>query len=104
MTRKFEVLLAQLVPLLIQFCAEIEDDPQWSKEDDDDFTDEDLNSTVGEQTLDRLSCALGGNVMLPEAFKYLGPLLQDTANWQGTYLLAPCVDAVGGWQGQVTGV
>jgi hypothetical protein len=82
MARKFPALPAQLIPQLIQFCAEIEDDPEWSKQDQDDIADEDDNSTLGEQSLDRIACALGGNVVLPETFKYVPTLLGDKTSWQ----------------------
>ena len=81
MARKFPTLCQKLVPLLINFCTEIEEDDTWSKQDDDDYTDEDLNSTVGEQSLDRLACAIGGNIILPECYKYLPTLLQSE-NWK----------------------
>jgi hypothetical protein len=82
MVRKFPGLVQQLIPLLILFCSEIEEDEEWPTQDQDDIPEEDQNSTVGEQSLDRVACALGGNIVLPEVFKLLPTLLADQAKWQ----------------------
>lgn len=94
MSRKFPDLVVKLAPLLIQFCAEIEDDPEWSKQDEDDLTNEDLNSTVGEQSLDRLSCALGGGAVFPQVFTQLEALFGDQANWRGRAAALSTVAAI----------
>lgn len=94
MARKFPALVQQLIPLLISFCAEIDEDATWSVQDQDDIPEEDENSTVGEQSLDRVACALGGNVVLPEVFKVLPALLADQAKWQNRAAALSTVAAI----------
>lgn len=94
MARKFPTLVQQLVPLLISFCAEVDEDAEWAVQDQDDIPEEDENSTVGEQSLDRVACALGGNVVLPEVFKVLPQLLADQAKWQNRAAALSTVAAI----------
>eukprot|EP00039_Didymoeca_costata_P032768 m.39311 g.39311 ORF g.39311 m.39311 type:complete len:1107 (+) comp9534_c0_seq1:244-3564(+) len=82
MAKKFPTLIEKLVPLLIHFCSDIEYDDSWPKIDKSDYRDDDEdNSTVGEQSLDRLALCLGGKIMIPATFKYIPDLLRD-ADWQ----------------------
>lgn len=71
MMRKFPECANLFIPVFLQFCTDLEDDPEWSKQDKDDVPDEEENHTVGEQMLDRMSIALGGAVVLPKAFEYV---------------------------------
>lgn len=80
--RKFPSLCAKLVPQLIQWCGMIEDDDEWSKKAEEEEDDADSLATIGEQSLDRIACALGGNAVLPTAFSLLPGLLSGEA-WQG---------------------
>lgn len=93
MVRKFPDVANKLVPLFLNMCTEYEDDPEWSKLDDDDMGDEDSNCTFGEQSLDRLALALSGTAVIPVIFQYLPGMLQDE-KWQSRAAALTAIAAV----------
>ena len=58
MTRKHKNFVEVLIPIILNMMLDLEDNEDWNNGDDE--TDVDItNSDVGEESLDRLSLALG---------------------------------------------
>ncbi|KAI1730971.1 HEAT-like repeat domain-containing protein [Ditylenchus destructor] len=73
---------ANYLPTLIQQClqlmTELDDDiTEWSEMDDADEDIEEENAGIGETSLDRVSCALGGKAILPHALQCVTELLKN---------------------------
>ncbi|KAJ3075622.1 hypothetical protein HDU98_007434 [Podochytrium sp. JEL0797] len=83
MIRKLPQFTQTIVPILLSWMAQIEDNESWyTTEDlsqDDDDNDEDY--VFGEQAIDRLSIALGGKTMLTIAFTLI-PKLLGSPDWK----------------------
>lgn len=95
MVRKFPDVTAKLVPLFLKMTMEYEDDPTWSKQVSDDAgDDEDSNCTFGEQSLDRLSLAMGGETVVPVIFQYLPSMLDDQNSWQSRAAALTAIAAI----------
>lgn len=75
MMRKFPAFAQNVFPILLKMCTEIEDDPEWTHQDEDDVQEDDLICVLGEQSLDRLSNALGGSTVLPIAFQHIPTMI-----------------------------
>jgi hypothetical protein len=74
------------VPSIIQQCLHLmteldEDIQEWADMDDADDDIEEENASLGETSLDRLSCALGGKTVLPHALHCIDELLKST-DWK----------------------
>ncbi|KAJ3339707.1 Importin-5, partial [Entophlyctis luteolus] len=86
MIRKLPQFTATIVPLLLQWMAKIEDSEGWHTTNDlnseDDDNDEDY--VFAEQSVDRLSIALGGKSMLSIAFTVI-PKLLGSPEWQNRH-------------------
>lgn len=55
--------------------VDLEDDSEWSVQDEIEDEDEDSNPITGESAMDRLSCALGGKTMLPHILSNVNTML-----------------------------
>lgn len=54
---------------------------EWSNIDDpSEEDDSETNPVVGEHSLDRLACALGGQCVLPHIMATIPPMLQNSKN------------------------
>lgn len=51
--------IEQLVPMILQFMADLEDEDGWAEADELLEEDNDCNNVVAEAALDRLACGLG---------------------------------------------
>lgn len=51
--------LEQLVPLILQFMADLDEEEGWAEADELSDDDNDCNNVVAEAALDRLACGLG---------------------------------------------
>lgn len=51
--------LDQLVPLILQIMADLDDEENWAESDEILDEDNDANNVVAEAALDRLACGLG---------------------------------------------
>lgn len=49
----------QLIPLILLFMADLEDEDGWAESDELLDEDNDCNNVVAEAALDRLACGLG---------------------------------------------
>lgn len=68
MMRKLPQFISRLFANLMRMLLDVEDDPLWhSAETKDEDAGETSNYNVGQECLDRLSIALGGNTIVPVA-------------------------------------
>lgn len=56
--------MEQLVPLILQFMADLEEEEGWAESDELLDEDNDCNNVVAEAALDRLACGLGSSVSI----------------------------------------
>ncbi|XP_059628773.1 uncharacterized protein LOC132271419 [Cornus florida] len=82
MMRKLPQFISRLFVILMNMLLDIEDDPAWhSAETEDEDAGESSNYSVGQECLDRLSIALGGNTIVPVASEQL-PAYLAAPEWQ----------------------
>ncbi|KAK6945426.1 hypothetical protein RJ641_026528 [Dillenia turbinata] len=68
MMRKLPQFISRLFAILMKMLLDIEDEPVWhAAETEDEDAGESSNYGVGQECLDRLSIALGGNTIVPVA-------------------------------------
>lgn len=76
--------IAAVVPQILLMMVDLEDDAEWSVQDEIEDEDEDSNPITGESAMDRLSCALGGKTMLPHILTNVNNMLSH-ADWKYRY-------------------
>ncbi|ESR58841.1 TOG domain-containing protein [Citrus sinensis] len=82
MMRKLPQFINRLFAILMSMLLDIEDDPLWhSAETEDEDAGESSNYSVGQECLDRLAIALGGNTIVPVASEQL-PAYLAAPEWQ----------------------
>ncbi|KAL7617550.1 hypothetical protein Lser_V15G02609 [Lactuca serriola] len=82
MMRKLPQFISRLFAILMQMLLDIEDEPAWhSAENEDEDAGESSNYSVGQECLDRLAIALGGNTIVPVASEQL-PAYLAAPEWQ----------------------
>ncbi|KAG8387370.1 hypothetical protein BUALT_Bualt02G0014300 [Buddleja alternifolia] len=82
MMRKLPQFISRLFANLMKMLLDVEDDPAWhSAETKDEDAGETSNYSVGQECLDRLSIALGGNTIVPVASEQL-PAYLSAPEWQ----------------------
>jgi hypothetical protein len=57
--------------------VDLEEDPEWWSSDEQNEDEDDDNATIGETSLDRLACALGGKTVLQPALAIIQPMTQQ---------------------------
>jgi hypothetical protein len=57
--------------------VDLDDDAEWSTKDTIEDEEDDSNAVVGESSLDRLACALGGKTMLNYILTTVQTMLQN---------------------------
>ncbi|XP_052173065.1 uncharacterized protein LOC127788616 [Diospyros lotus] len=82
MMRKLPQFISRLFAILMKMLLDIEDDPAWHSADTEhEDAGETSNYSVGQECLDRLSIALGGNTIVPVASEQL-PAYLAAPEWQ----------------------
>ncbi|KAL9274571.1 Importin-5-like protein [Drosera capensis] len=82
MMRKLPQFISRLFGVLMKMLEDVEDDPAWhSANVEDEDAGETSNYIVGQECLDRLSIALGGNTVVPVASELL-PAYLAAPEWQ----------------------
>ncbi|KAG9155701.1 hypothetical protein Leryth_003967 [Lithospermum erythrorhizon] len=82
MMRKLPQFISRLFSILMKMLLDIEDDPAWHTADvEDEDAGETSNYSVGQECLDRLAIALGGNTIVPVASEQL-PIYLAAPEWQ----------------------
>ncbi|KAM7500304.1 hypothetical protein LguiA_024718 [Lonicera macranthoides] len=82
MMRKLPQFIRKLFEVLMKMLLDIEDDPLWhNATEEDEDAGETSNYSVGQECLDRLAMALGGNTIVPVASELL-PVYLGAPEWQ----------------------
>lgn len=82
MMRRIPQFVGRLFAVLMKMLLDVEDEPAWhSAETEDEDAGESSNYSVGQECLDRLSIALGGNTIVPVASELL-PAYLAAPEWQ----------------------
>lgn len=68
--------MPQVLALMVDFDEE-EDPAEWANTDEEEDVESDSNPVAGENAIDRLSCALGGQTMMPHILATVPPMLQN---------------------------
>jgi hypothetical protein len=66
-----------IVPQILNMMVDLDDDPEWSVQDEIEDEDEESNPITGESAMDRLACALGGKTMLPHILTNVTNMLNN---------------------------
>uniref|UniRef100_A0A914HGN0 TOG domain-containing protein n=1 Tax=Globodera rostochiensis TaxID=31243 RepID=A0A914HGN0_GLORO len=82
MRKKGAVYLPALIQQCLQLMTELDDDLQeWLDMDDAEDELEEETATIGETSLDRIACALGGKAVMNHALQCINELLNNE-NWK----------------------
>ena len=82
MIRRLPQFVGRLFTVLIKMLLDLDDDQAWhSAETEDEDAGETSNYSMGQECLDRLSIALGGNTIVPVASEVL-PAFLSAPEWQ----------------------
>ncbi|CAF3460906.1 unnamed protein product [Rotaria sp. Silwood1] len=84
----------RLVPLLLEMMVDLDDDSEWSIKDTIEDEEDDSNAVVGESSLDRLACALGGKTMLTYILTTVQTMLQNP-DWRYRHAGLMAISATG---------
>ncbi|KAK9870587.1 hypothetical protein WA026_008150 [Henosepilachna vigintioctopunctata] len=86
--------IAQLVPVVLQFMADLEEEEDWGKSDELLDEENDSNNVVAEAALDRLACGLGGKTILPLVTQHL-PAMLANPDWKQRHAALMALSAIG---------
>lgn len=86
--------IATVIPLILNMMVDLDEDADWSTADDISEDDNDSNPVIGESSLDRLACAIGGKVVLPLVIRCLQDLFASP-NWTHRHAALMAVSAIG---------
>ncbi|KAJ3394051.1 Importin-5 [Lobulomyces angularis] len=90
---KYPTLYQTLIPIVLQWIANVEDNPEWYTTNDLDDNEIEEDSIYGEQAMDRISRALGGRIVLPITFTII-PQLLGSARWQNRHAGLMAISAI----------
>lgn len=93
MLRKLPKFVENLIPIVLKFMLDLEDDEDWNEQSDEDNIDI-ANSDVGEEALDRLALALGGKSLVPALFSIL-PSLMSNSDWKHRHAALMALSVIG---------
>eukprot|EP00794_Sanderia_malayensis_P010931 gene10931-12092_t len=80
--RKFGAqLIPKIVPEMLALMVDLDDEPDWSNQDDPEDTETDSNPVAGESGLDRFACGIGGKVVYPQIHQTI-PLMLKNEDWR----------------------
>lgn len=79
--RKMGNFVQNVFPVALNMMLEIEDEPDWYQEAEEDDQKEYTLFACGQESLDRIAIALGGKAVLPVAEAIIPQFLQNEASW-----------------------
>ncbi|KAI9089986.1 armadillo-type protein [Phlyctochytrium arcticum] len=94
MMRKHGGFVQTLVPILLQWMANLDEDEKWYTVDDVEDDDPESDDILAGEALDRLARALGGKAVLPVAFTVI-PGMLAAPEWQKRHGALMTVSAIG---------
>lgn len=83
-----------VIPIILEWMSELDDEPDWYTSENMDDDDNDSNETAGEQAMDRLAIYLGAKIVLPVSFSII-PVLVSSPEWQKRHAGLRCISAIG---------
>ncbi|XP_023934112.1 importin-5 [Bicyclus anynana] len=83
-----------LTPLVLEMMCELEDDPEWSVQDNAADDDNELNYVAAESALDRMCCGLGGKIMLGLIVNQV-PVMLASEDWKRRHAALMAVSSAG---------
>jgi hypothetical protein len=86
-------LIEKIIPEMLALMVDLEEEEDWSHQDDVDDIEADSNPVAGESSLDRFACGLGGKAVLPLIIETLPPMLQH-ADWRYRHAALMAISAV----------
>ncbi|CAH0556676.1 unnamed protein product [Brassicogethes aeneus] len=86
--------MEQLVPTILHFMADLEEEEGWAESDDLLDEDNDCNNVVAEAALDRLACGLGGKIILPLVTASV-PAMLASPDWKPRHAALMALSAIG---------
>ncbi|XP_056644461.1 importin-5 [Diorhabda sublineata] len=86
--------MEQLIPLILQFMADLEEESGWAESDELLDEDNDCNNVVAEAALDRLACGLGGKIILPLVTQSI-PAMLASPDWKQRHAALMAISAIG---------
>ncbi|VDK75825.1 unnamed protein product [Anisakis simplex] len=91
---------SNFIPTLLEQClglmTELEDDAEeWLSCDNAEEDSDEENAGIGETSLDRISCALGGKAILQPFLQIIPRLIQDTQNWKNRHAAIMGLSTIG---------
>lgn len=94
MVRKNAKFMPLLVPQVLAMMVDLEEEPDWSMQDEPEEEDTDSNAIASESALDRMACALGGKTMLPHILSNVPQMLQNN-DWRYRHAALMAISACG---------
>lgn len=94
MCRKLVDFAGMLVPVCLEWMAQVPDESDWYTTDVLEEDDNDEHFVVAEQSLDRLARSLGGKSFSPVCFNYIPSLLQSP-QWTQRHAGLMAISAIG---------
>ncbi|KND04212.1 uncharacterized protein SPPG_01645 [Spizellomyces punctatus DAOM BR117] len=81
MMRKHAGFCQSLIPILLEWMGNLEDEEKWFTTDDIEDEDCESDDIIAGEALDRLARALGGKAVLPVTFSYI-PTMLAAEDWR----------------------
>ncbi|KAI1286009.1 Importin-5 [Halotydeus destructor] len=94
MRKRGAAYLPKIIQQLLQMMTEVEDDSDWTVADVVEDEDYESDAVIGETSLDRLSCSVGGKVILPIVVANINLMLRNP-DWRHRHAAMMAVSAVG---------
>lgn len=79
--RKIGNFVQNVFPVALNMMLELEEEPEWYQEAEEDDPKEYTLFACGQESLDRIAIALGGKVVLPVGEAIIPQFLQNEASW-----------------------
>ncbi|TPX30988.1 hypothetical protein SmJEL517_g05575 [Synchytrium microbalum] len=94
MMRKQDSFAKTIIPQLLEWMADVDDDQEWYTTTDlEDMDNEDF-CMVGEQAMDRLARCIGGKTVVPITFSLI-PKMISSPEWQKRYSALMAISSIG---------
>ncbi|ORX51472.1 ARM repeat-containing protein [Piromyces finnis] len=94
LVRKSPTFQQQVIPVVLKWMTELDDDESWYTTEDLDDDENDTNSDVAEQAMDRIARSLGGKYVLPMTFELI-PLMLQSQDWKERHAALMTISAIG---------
>lgn len=94
MRKASQSFITAVVNHCLMMMTDLDEEPEWSCIDAAVETEEDSNAVVGETSLDRIACALGGKIVLPHVTKAV-PSMLSNPDWRYRHAALMAISAIG---------